>query len=172
MTSRCTVPDRQVLPVFVVSKARLLTKKRAHMDENDSCTHLLCRLIFLEKAVAKKLARTQLDTDLKLPHVQKIAQSCEVEVLRHFYTLPTVPATSVRDVCKRSADLVIWLNVINVTEHSSLPSLPNPFAKWLLSSPRCRMETAPGFSLWALGMPECDHRVTSCFHTLLSNRQL
>jgi len=107
MMSRCTVPDRQVLPVFVVSKARLLTKKRAHMDENDSCTHLLCRLILLEKAVAKKLARTQLDTDLKLPHVQKIAQSCEVEVLRHFYTLPTVPATSFRDVCKRSADLVI-----------------------------------------------------------------
>ena len=40
MTSRCTVPDRQVLPVFLVSKAILLTKKRAHMDENDACTHL------------------------------------------------------------------------------------------------------------------------------------
>ena len=101
------------------------------------CTHLLCRLILLEKAV---------------PHVQKIAQSCEVEVLRHLHILRTVTPMSVRDVCRWSVDLVIWLNVINVTEHSSLPSLPNPFAKWLLSSPRCRMEAAPGFSLWGVVM--------------------
>ena len=46
-----------------------------------------------------------------------------------------------------------------MTEHSSLPSLPTPFAKWLLLSPLRRAETAPGFSPWGLVMPHCG---TSC----------
>ena len=79
----------------------------------------------------------------------------EVEAMRHWETLPSVPATSVGDVCRQSADLVIWLNVINVTEHSSPPSLPTPFATWLLLSSPCRMETAPGFSPWGSVMPQC-----------------
>ena len=45
--------------------------------------------------------------------------------------------------------------MINVTEHSSLPSLPTPFAKWLLLSSLCRMGTAPGFSPWKLVIPHC-----------------
>ena len=66
----------------------------------------------------------------------------KVELLHHLCALPTVPAMSVGDLCRGSADLVIWFNMINVTEHSSLPSLPTPFAKWLLLSSLCRMETA------------------------------
>ena len=70
----------------------------------------------------------------------------KVELLHHLRTSPTVPAMSVGDVCRRHADLVIiWFNMINVTEHSSLPSKPTPFAKWLLLSSLCRMETDPGF---------------------------
>ena len=83
----------------------------------------------------------------------------KVEAMRHLRTLPTVPAMSHGDVCRPSADLRIWLNVINVTEHSSLPSLPTPFAKWLLLSSPCRMEIAPGFSPWGLAMGHCG---TSC----------
>ena len=79
----------------------------------------------------------------------------KVEAVRHFGALPTVPATAAGDFYRRSADLVIWLSVINVTEHSSLPSLPTGFAKWLLSSSPCRMETARGYPPWWLGMPHC-----------------
>ena len=89
---------------------------------------------------------------LKLPRVQ----NRKVELLHHLRTLPTVPAMSVGDVCRRPADLVIIrFNMINVTEHSSPPSLPTPFAKWLLLSSLCRMETAPGFSPWKLLIPHC-----------------
>ena len=99
------------------------------------------------------ISMSQLETDLRLSKIQK------VEVLRHLETLPTVPAMSHGDIGRPSADLVIWLNVINVTEHSSLPSLRTPFAKWLLLSSPCRMETAPGFSPWGLAMGHCG---TSC----------
>ena len=99
------------------------------------------------------ISMSQLEADLRLSKIQK------VEVLRHLETLPTVPAMSHGDIGRPSADLVIWLNVINATEHSSLPSLPTPFAKWLLLSSQCRMEIAPGFSPWGLAMPHCG---TSC----------
>ena len=118
---------------FVVSTARLLTKKRVAKNF----------------AWESRWAKWKQSWDFCTFQVHKI------EVLRHLRTLPTVTPMSVRDVSRWSVDLVIWLNVINVTEHSSLPSLPNPFAKWLLSSPRCRMETAPGFSLWGVVMLHC-----------------
>ena len=96
--------------------------------------------------------KTSLQISLKLPRVQ----NRKVELLHHLRTLPTVPAMSVGDVCRRPADLVIIrFNMINVTEHSSLPSLPTPFAKWLLLSSPCRMGTAPGFSPWKLVIPHC-----------------
>ena len=96
--------------------------------------------------------KTSLQISLKLPRVQ----NRKVELLHHLRTLPTVPAMSVGEVCRRRADLVIIrFNMINVTEHSSLPSLPTPFAKWLLLSSPCRMGTAPGFSPWKLVIPHC-----------------
>ena len=264
MTSRCTVPIRQVLPVFVVSKARLLTKKGTHGWEWRLYAFVLdCRLISFQTTVAKMLACTSqcvkwkqswdfhrfgihkvevlrhfgtlptvpataagdfyrrsgdfliwlnvisavlpqqgvaegltqekqdswqsseqnlvrmtlVRTCCRLisfqtaaaknfawePHWVKWKQSWDfctfqvhkIEVLRHLRTLPTVTAMSVRDVCRWSVDLVIWLNAINVTEHSSLPSLPTAFAKWLPSSSLCRMETARGYPPRWLGMPHC-----------------
>ena len=128
-----------------------------------------CRLISFQTAAAKNFAWE--------PHWVKWKQSWDfctfqvhkIEVLRHLRTLPTVTAMSVRDVCRWSVDLVIWLNAINVTEHSSLPSLPTAFAKWLLSSPRCRMETAPGFSFWGVVMLHCGR---SCLALISSINKL
>ena len=100
------------------------------------------------------ISMSQLETDLRLSKIQK------VEVLRHLETLPTVPAMSHGDIGRPSADLVIWLNVINVTEHSSLPSLRTPFAKWLLLSSPCRMGISHG-ALWNVMLS-----------TQLSNQQL
>ena len=117
------------------------------MDENDSCTHLSCRLISFQTTVAKKLACESQWVKWKMcKQSWDFRTFCihKVEAMRHWETLPSVPAMSVGDVCRRSADLVIF-NVINVTEHSSPPSLPTPFAKWLPLSSPCRMETAPGF---------------------------
>ena len=128
------------------------------MDDNDTSTHLLCRLISFQIAVAQKLAWESHRVKWKMWKQSWDFRTFgihKVEVLRHLRTLPTVPAMSHGDVCRRSADLVIWLNVINVTEHSSLPSLPTPFAKWLLLSSPCRMEIGPGFSPRGLAMPHC-----------------
>ena len=126
------------------------------MDENDASTHLLlCRLISFQIAVAKKLAFESQWVKWKQNWNFRSFKIRKVELLHHLCALPTVPAMSVGDVCRGSADLVIWFNMINVTEHSSLPSLPTPFAKWLLLSSLCRMETAPGFSPWKLIIPHC-----------------
>ena len=106
-----------------------------------------CGLISFQIAAAKNFAWESHWAKWKQSWDFCTFQVHKIEVLRHLRTLPTVTPMSVRDVCRWSVDLVIWLNVINVTEHSSLPSLPNPFAKWLLSSPRCRGDSPWIFTL-------------------------
>ena len=133
-------------------RSKLLAQTKQTPDEVAASSHgwewrfyvLVKQIDLISDSSCKK---TSLQISLKLP----LVKNRKVELLHHLRTLPTVLAMSVGDVCRRPADLVIIrFNMINVTEHSSLPSLPTPFAKWLLLSSPCRMGTAPGFSPWKL----------------------
>ena len=79
------------------------------MDENDSCTHLLFRLISFQMTVAKKLACESQWVKWKMWKQSwdfptfKNSQS-HVAVLWHLETLPTVPAMSVGDACRHLAE--------------------------------------------------------------------
>ena len=79
------------------------------MDENDSCTHLLLRLISFQMTVAKKLACESQWVKWKMWKQSwdfptfKNSQS-HLAVLWHLETLPTVPAMSVGDACRHLAE--------------------------------------------------------------------
>ena len=128
-----------------------------------------CGLISFQIAAAKNFAWESHWVKWKQSWDFCTFQVHKIEVLRHLRTLPTVPAMSVRDVCRWSVDLVIWLNVINVTDiihcHHCPIRLPSGCFHHL-SSPRCRIETAPGFSLWGVVMLHCGR---SCLAALISS---
>ena len=101
-------PIRQVLPVFVVSKARLLTKKGTHGWEWRLYAFVLdCRLISFQTTVAKMLACTSQCVKWKQSWDFHRFGIHKVEVLRHLETLPS----AVGDVCRQLAEFLIHLNL-------------------------------------------------------------
>ena len=114
------------------------------MDENDSCTHLLFRLISFPddscQRASLRIAMSQVDdvdAELRLLHVQYLI------VFTKWWLCGTY------GIAKCSSNVHFLIHLYTLTERSSSVWSMSP-----LSSPS-RMETAPGFSPCRLAMPHC-----------------